>query len=329
MSAILFVKINILVALAAVLMDRFVGYPEWLYSIIRHPVVWVGALIRLCDSRMNRENLASGSKTLLGLITLVIILAFVLAATVPLTVWLRSQSWGFLVEAILAAGLISQKSLLRHVEAVAAGLKQSLQEGRKAVSHIVGRDPDLLDEAGVARGAIESLAENSSDGVIAPIFWLLVAGLPGIAIYKAVNTADSMIGHKSEKYRNFGTASARLDDLLNLPASRLAGLLFAGARTLSDLSGAVTAWKTMVRDAGKHVSPNAGWPEAAAAGALDIRLGGPRKYGGREVKLPWLGTGKINIDASDIHRALDLAVVMFNLVAVLLGLALLAVYLLN
>jgi adenosylcobinamide-phosphate synthase len=172
------------------------------------------------------------------------------------------------------------------------------------VSHIVGRDPEALDEAAVARAAIESLAESTSDGVIAPLFFLILGGLPGIALYKAVNTADSMIGHKTERHLQFGWAAARFDDLLNLIPARLTALLIAGAAFFLKGAHPEAAWSTALSDAKKHESPNAGWPEAAFAGALGFRLGGPRSYGGEPVDLPSFGTGRADLTPSDIERAL-------------------------
>jgi adenosylcobinamide-phosphate synthase len=174
------------------------------------------------------------------------------------------------------------------------------------VSAIVGRDPAHLDESGIAKAALESLAENASDGVVAPVFWFAIAGLPGIALYKAINTADSMIGHKSQRYLKFGWAAARLDDLVNLPCSRLSGLLFVAAAGLTNSDSGRAAFTAMMRDAGKHVSPNAGWPEAALAGALGIRLGGPRSYDGRTVDLATMGEGRSQLEANDIRRGLRL-----------------------
>ena len=186
--------------------------------------------------------------------------------------------FGFIVVAILASSLIAQRSLYEHVARVADALERDgLDAGRRAVSQIVGRDPDALDEAGVARAAIESLAENFSDGVVAPVFWLAVGGLAGGAAYKAINTADSMIGHRTPRHEDFGFAAARLDDLVNLPASRLAALLIVLA---SGASARRTPGRAVWRDARKHRSPNAGWPEAAMAGALGLSLAGPRVYGG-------------------------------------------------
>jgi adenosylcobinamide-phosphate synthase len=206
---------------------------------------------------------------------------------------------------LLASSLLAQRSLDQHVAAVASGLEQhGIEGGRRAVAMIVGRDPDRLDEAGVSRAAIESLAENFSDGVVAPLVWLALAGLPGMLIYKAINTADSMIGHLSDRHRAFGWAAARFDDLINLPASRLAALWLVLAAAIIPGASVRGAWRAVGRDARKHRSPNAGWPEAAMAGALDLRLAGPRVYHGEVVADGWMGDGQAEANASDIRRAL-------------------------
>jgi adenosylcobinamide-phosphate synthase len=231
------------------------------------------------------------------------LLLIVTAAIAWLVSALVSLLWGgWVIEALIATTLIAQKSLADHVRQVADALDLSLEDGREAVSRIVGRDPAKLDEEAVCRAAIESLAENCSDGIVAPALSYALLGLPGLALYKAINTADSMIGHKSERFLHFGWAAARLDDLVNLPFSRLTGLLFAAASP-----GRFTeAWRLMRRDAPQHVSPNAGWPEAAIAAALGIRLGGPRSYGGRHVELAWMGEGRKELDRTDIRDGLNL-----------------------
>jgi adenosylcobinamide-phosphate synthase len=197
--------------------------------------------------------------------------------------------------------------LHHHVANVALALEQGgVAAGRAAVSHIVGRDTAALDEAGVARAAIESLAENFSDGVVAPVLWMVIGGLPGAALYKAINTADSMIGHRTERYEAFGWAAARLDDLVNLPASRLAALLLIAAAALREDASAVEAWRTVWLDAPRHRSPNAGYPEAAMAGALGLSLAGPRVYGGVRIDDAAMGGGRWDANAADIRRALTL-----------------------
>ncbi|MEI7611134.1 MAG: CobD/CbiB family cobalamin biosynthesis protein, partial [Rhodospirillaceae bacterium] len=214
--------------------------------------------------------------------------------------------FGWLGEGVLAGGLLAQRSLREHVAAVAAGLRSGLAEGRLAVSMIVGRDPETLDEAAVSRAAIESLAENFSDGVVAPAFWLLLGGLPGIALYKAINTADSMIGHRTPRHEAFGWAAARLDDFVNLPGSRLTALLLAASAALGADTSPGAAFAAVWRDAGRHRSPNAGWPEAAMAGALGLRLAGPRIYAGIAVEDAWMGDGRAAVTADDIDAALEL-----------------------
>lgn len=306
-------------AFLALLGDRIFGYPAAVERRIGHPVQWLGALIGLLDRTLNRPGADKQSGRMLGALALAAALGLALAVTVPLALALRSNPYGVLLEALLAVPFLAQRSLARAVAAVADGLDQSLGQGRSAVSHIVGRDPARLDRSGVVRGAIESLAENASDAVVAPALWLALFGLPGIVVYKTVNTADSMIGHRSERYRHFGWAAARFDDVLNLPASRLTGLLFAAAATMDGRGR--TALKTMWRDAPRHVSPNAGWPEAAMAGALDLRLGGPRSYEGRTLDLAWLGRGRQNLDQGDIRRALELYERMLNYVLILMAAA--------
>jgi adenosylcobinamide-phosphate synthase len=294
-------------ALAALAIEAAFGYPQGLYARIGHPVTWLGALIATLDRTLNRESDSATRRKAAGIAALLILLAVTLVATLVLV-----RLCGLLGPlalmplALLASSLIAQRSLHEHVARVAEGLERGLPEGRAAVSMIVGRDPESLDEAGVARAAIESLAENFSDGVVAPAFWLAVVGLPGIALYKAVNTADSMIGHKTPRHLAFGWAAARLDDLVSLPASRLTALLLvASAATIPDADPA-SAWRTVRRDAGRHRSPNAGWPEAAMAGALGLRLAGPRIYGAVRVEDGWMGDGRAQANAADIRRALGL-----------------------
>ena len=214
---------------------------------------------------------------------------------------------GLIVLALLSSTLLAQRSLHEHVAAVSAGLRErGIVGGREAVSMIVGRNPNSLDEAGVSRAAIESLAENFSDGIVAPAFWLGLGGLPGAALYKAANTADSMIGHRTPRHEAFGWASARFDDLVNLPASRLSALLIVAAAALNRNASPGSALRAVRRDASHHRSPNAGWPEAAMAGALGLRLAGPRTYGNVRVEDRWMGDGRAEANAQDIDRALAL-----------------------
>jgi adenosylcobinamide-phosphate synthase len=293
-------------AALALLVERFTGYPDWAYRRAGHPVEWLGWLIAWLDSTLNRPQSSPLRSRLSGVAALMILLVVAGAASLAVTLLARLLPLGWVVEALCAVPLLAQKSLRDHVAAVAEALERSLPEARTAVAMIVGRDPASLDESGVSRAALESLAENASDGVVAPVLWFAIAGLPGIVLYKAINTADSMIGHRSRRYLHFGWATARLDDLANLPASRLTGLLFAGAAWFADQQSARRALTAMWRDAGRHVSPNAGWPEAALAGALGISLGGPRSYDGRQVDLATMGQGRGDLSRADIRAGLGL-----------------------
>ncbi len=297
-------------ALVALLIEAAVGYPQAVFRRIGHPVSWIGALIASCERAWNGAERSFIARRWLGVVTLVVLVAVAATAGMglsELSFRILGSVGGLLVTAVLASTLLAQRSLDDHVADVAAALERvGLDAGRLAVSQIVGRDPNVLDEAGVSRAAIESLAENFSDGVVAPLFWLVVAGLPGALVYKTINTADSMIGHKSERYLAFGWAAARTDDIVNLPASRLAALWFVIAAPFVRGASARDAVRTIRRDALRHRSPNAGWPEAAMAGALGFKLAGPRVYGGKIVDDHFMGNGRADLDAADVRRALAL-----------------------
>lgn len=290
------------------MLEMNVGYPDRLFRAIGHPVTWIGRLISCLDNTLNRATDSDRRRRLLGVVALIVIVGLPGALAFALQWVLLMHFAGFLISIVLYSTLLAQKSLAQHVEAVAKALDSGgLPAGRQAVSQIVGRDPETLDRAGVARAAIESLAENFSDGIVAPAFWLGVGGLGGGVAYKAANTADSMIGHRSPRHEAFGWAAARFDDLINLPASRLTGLLLVAAAVLMPGASAGNAWRAMWRDAGKHRSPNAGWPEAAMAGALGIALAGPRSYGGVMGDFAYMGEGgRRDVTAADIRRALRL-----------------------
>src|SRR6202453_702924 len=280
-------------ALAAAILDVTVAYPQSVYRAIGHPVTWMGALLAALERRLNRPTLGFSVRRASGVLALILYLGVVGVCAALVSSFAPPGPVGFAVLAILAAVLSAQQSLDRHVRAVAEGVEQGgLAAGRAAVAKIVGRNPATLDAAGVARAALESLAENFSDGVVAPLFWIALGGLTGGALYKAVNTADSMIGHKTERFFAFGWAAARLDDLVNLPASRMAALWLIAAAALSPDASAREAWRTVARDARRHRSPNAGWPEAAMAGALGVRLAGPRVYGQTRVDDRFMGDGR-------------------------------------
>lgn len=311
----------VLIAFLALLIETGVGYPDRLFRAIGHPVTWIGRLISWMDGRFNRDAASPSTRRMAGIAALLVLLAVSIAAGLVLQRLLAGWA-GLLLLAVLASSLLAQRSLRVHVEAVAAALEAGgLEAGRVAVSHIVGRDPQSLDEAGVSRAAIESLAENFSDGVVAPAFWLAVAGLPGGIAYKAVNTADSMIGHKTARHLAFGRAAARCDDLVNLPASRLSALLFCAAAALLPGASPSGAWRAIRHDARRHKSPNAGWPEAAMAGALGLALAGPRSYSGIQVDDVFMGEGgRRDANAADIRRALRLYRIADALLIVLAGL---------
>jgi adenosylcobinamide-phosphate synthase len=272
----------------ALLIDGALGEPGWLWRRLPHPVVLMGRAVGWADRLLNRGSFRRQKGVLA--IVLLVFFAIVIGYMIRLS--------GVVGETIVAAILMAQRSLMQHVSAVAAALRRSLDAGRDAVRLIVGRDPGSLNEAAVARAAVESAAENFSDGVVAPAFWFCVAGAPGIIAYKMINTADSMIGYRSEKYLEFGWASARLDDLVNLVPARISGFIIAlAARQRRVLH-------VMLRDAAKHRSPNAGWPEAAAAGALGLALAGPRRYGETLTKDPYLNAdGRQAATAADIDAS--------------------------
>ncbi len=307
----------------SLLLEAGFGYPTRLFQWVGHPVTWIGAAIDRAERRWNRPaqrhatRRLVGSVTLLGLLIIVALLSYLIASGLGTALaWLAHQTGNtaavggiaaLLLTALLASTLLAQRSLDAHVAAVAEALERSgVAEGRQAVALIVGRDTDRLDLAGVCRAAIESLAESFSDGVVAPALWLALAGLPGAAVYKAINTADSMIGHRTDRYSAYGWAAARLDDVANWPAARLASLWLIVAAALTPTASARGAMSTVWRDAGHHRSPNAGWPEAAMAGALGISLAGPRSYGGAAIAGRWIGDGSANATASDIRAALRL-----------------------
>ncbi|KQR68884.1 adenosylcobinamide-phosphate synthase CbiB [Rhizobium sp. Leaf341] len=301
---------RLVILAAGLLLDRLVGDPDWLWRRLPHPVVLFGAAIGICERRMNRPDLAPAQGRFRGALAIAGLL--VLSAAVGVLVHSALSRLGLVgaaLEALIVAVFLAQKSLSDHVLRVVRGLRGGgLAGGRHAVSMIVGRDPQSLDEAGVCRAAIESLAENFSDGVVAPLLWYALGGLPGLLAYKMLNTADSMIGHKTERHLYFGWASARLDDLANLPAARLSMLLIAGgAWWRSSQRAGRDAVSVALRDQGLHRSPNSGWPEAAMAGALDLQLAGPRLYAGARVEEPMMNAaGRPHATADDILRGVSI-----------------------
>jgi len=300
---------TLFVVVVALAFDALIGDPDWLWRRLPHPVAVIGSCIGWLDRTLNLDTRSPAQRKLAGVGVVILLLATSALAGILIEMALRQIAFGTLLIGLAASTLIAQRSLYLHVARVRDAFADGgLAEARRAVSMIVGRDPDQLDEAGVSRAAIESCAENFSDGVVAPVFWLALLGLPGLIAYKAINTADSMIGHLSPRYASFGWAAARLDDLVNLIPARLSGLLVAA---VAPVAGGATsaAFKVMWRDAAKHRSPNAGWPESATAGALGVALAGPRRYGTRIVDDVFLNAeARQEATSDDIGRALRLLI---------------------
>lgn len=298
-----------LLLVPAMLLDAALGEPKWLWSKLPHPAVLMGRAVGFADAKLNVRS----QRKLKGAVAMT-----VLGAAAVLLGWLIHLVPDFgVLEVLAAAILLAQKSLVQHVQAVADALRLSLGDGRRSVAMIVGRDTGGMDEAAVARAAIESAAENFSDGVIAPAFWFLIGGLPGLLLYKITNTADSMIGHRTERYAQFGWAAARFDDLLNLVPARVTALIIAAVHGRSD------ARMPILRDAVLHRSPNAGWPEAAMAVVLDLSLSGPRSYGGVMTAFPFVyPEGRRDAGPGDIDASV--AVLWRSWAGFLVGVAVLA-----
>jgi adenosylcobinamide-phosphate synthase len=293
--------------LLALLIELTAGYPDRLTQAIGHPVTWMGRLIAWLDRKLNRDGADAETRRRLGAVALLALLVIVGAIAFIVEAALLLLPLGLLLAALLASTMLAQRSLFLHVASVADALEEGgVDAGRMAVAQIVGRDVGTLDQAGIARAAIESLAENFSDGVVAPTIFMVIAGLPGAALYKAINTADSMIGHRSARYRDFGKTAAQLDDLVNLPASRLSAVLIVAAAAMSKATSAADAWAAAWRDGPRHISPNAGYPEAAMAGALGLSLGGPRAYDAAEIDGAAMGDGRRAAGVADIRAALAL-----------------------
>ncbi len=292
------------VLLLAILADAVIGDPAWLYRAWPHPVALLGRAVNWFDFRLNRDGRGTRAA---GAIALGAVVALAVTAGAVIHWLLSAIPYGWAAEALVMSTLIAGRGLYQHVAEVGRALERGdLGAARAAVAKIVGRETADLDEGGVARGGLESLAENFADGVVAPLFWGAILGLPGIAAYKAINTADSMIGHMTPRYRDFGWAAAKADDGANFLPARLAGLMIAGAALLVPGASARTALAAMMRDAPRHRSPNAGWPEAALAGALGLALAGPRRYHGVDAEDAWMGDGRAECTAADIRRGLGL-----------------------
>ena len=303
-------------ALAALAVDAVVGDPPALYRRVPHPVALLGGWIARLDAGLNDAALSGGRRIARGGAVVLVVTAAAAGAGALFQAAVQALASaaaspggfvaGFLAEAVAASVLVACRGLRDHVREVARGLDTGIAEARAAVAHLVGRDPASLDRPGVARAAIESLAENFADGVVAPLFWYVALGLPGLFACKAINTLDSMIGHHDPRYRHFGRVAARLDDAANWVPARLAAALLAGAALVVPGASAGGAVRAAFRDGGRHRSVNAGWPEAAMAGALGFALAGPRRYGGRTVEDAWMGDGRRDLGADDVRAAIRL-----------------------
>ena len=314
----------LLLLLAGLAIDAAFGDMPAVFAHLPHPIALTGRAIGFFEAKLNRPQRSERRRRERGIVTVVVLVAAAAGLGWALQWICRGSLAGALVEALAIGVLLVTRGLYDHVAAVAQALARGgLAAGRQAVSHIVGRDPLRLDRHGVARAAIESLAENFSDGVVAPVFWYLLLGLPGLFAYKMANTLDSMLGHRSERYRSFGWASARFDDLVNLVPAPISGVLLSFAALFAGGAVPGQALATMLRDGRKHHSPNAGWPEAAMAGALGLALAGPRPYAEGDVHDPWIGRGRPDATPADIVRALHL----YSLACRLLGGLILGVWL--
>ena len=296
-----------LIILLAFAIDALVGDPKRLYRIVPHPIVILGNSISGLEKLLNQSDQNNKRRFLGGVLVASLVTGGALLIGYVIAVLLNRYAFSMIFLAILASSLLAWRGLFDHVRDVAHGLDQSLGKGRIAVSHIVGRDPDTLDESGVSRAAIESLAENFSDGTVAPIFWFTLLGLPGLCAYKAINTLDSMIGHRNKRFEYFGKFAARFDDIVNFLPARITGFLLALAAGVLPTGNGRAAFRSMLEDGRKHRSINAGWPEAAIAGALDIALAGPRQYEGKQVTDNWINAnGQRNVGPNHIYKALQL-----------------------
>lgn len=289
------------------LADAVMGDPAALYKRIPHPVVVIGNFISWFETRLNSEGKSNGSRFVLGAVTSLATLAVFCCLALLIEIFAKAIPMGWVIIILLSSSLVAYKGLFQAVNAVKNGLHVSLEEGRAAVSHIVGRDPETLDKAGIARAGVESLAENFLDGTVAPLFWFLILGFPGLVLYKSINTLDSMIGHRNDRFEYFGKFAARLDDVVNYIPARITGLLIVISAVIVPKASAGNALRCMISDASKHNSVNAGWPEAAMAGAINMSLAGPRQYGGVMNDSPWMNErGRKDVGADDMQKALSI-----------------------
>ena len=300
----MFVTENILIIIIfAILIDSAIGDPDWLWKWMGHPVALFAKFVLFFD-KVRGTALSSNANKILGIFVIATLTLASVFVGIILVNLLQNSWWGILMSAVIASFFLAQKSLYNHVQEVKKALNNNdLELSRAKVSKIVGRDPKQLDESGVARATIESTAENLSDGIVAPVFWCILFGLPGLLAYKAINTADSTIGYKNDKFKNFGWATARLDDFVNFIPARLTALMIALSAPF--VNGSIkTALSIMINDAHQHNSPNAGWPEASMAGVLGITLAGPRTYSTHTEKGNWINkTGRNIVSSVDVQKS--------------------------
>ena len=297
----------LILLLIALALEAVLGEARFLFRVVPHPVRLIGGLVGFLERKLNREQRSETDRAVRGLLVVIVVAGLSLSVGV-LVAWLtQTYNFAWILELFLVTVLLAGRGLYDRVRAVGLALRdKGLDQARQAVSHIVGREPGRLDAHGVARGAIESAAENFCDAVVAPVFWYVLFGFPGLLVYKAVNTMDSMIGYRTPRHRAFGMTAARLDDALNLIPARLAGLFLALAALVVPTARPGAAFKVMLRDSGKHRSMNGGWPEGAVAGALDLALAGPRQYSDGPVADSWIGDGTARATHRDIRRTLYL-----------------------
>lgn len=295
----------LIVLLLALALDAYIGDPPGVYRLVPHPVALMGRIAGGLERRLNRPARSGATRRMRGAFMVLALVGLAAFAGWAIARLGRAVPFGWLVELLVAMTLVAQHDLYRRVRAVAVALEDGgLEAGREALRHIGDRNPATLDAFGVARGAIESCAGKLSGDIVAPVFWYVLLGLPGMLAYKIVDTLDRMIGHRSPRYREFGATAARLDDAIAYIPARITALIIAAAAAFVPSASPPRAFRAMLRDAGRHRSLNAGWPEAAMAGALDLALAGPRRYGDAVVKDAWMGSGRARAEPYDIRRAL-------------------------
>lgn len=287
--------IVILPLLVGWFLDLIFGDP----SKLPHPIVWFGKSIAFFEHHLNKgsHRKLKGALVAIGLIVSVFVITYLIRHYLNLLPSITGKGWGWVFDSILVFFCLAGTTLIREVREVFLAVDRSLEEGRKQVARIVGRDTTELSAQEVRTAALETLAENLSDGVIAPLFWFAILGVPGMLTYKMINTLDSMIGYKTERYRDFGCWAAHIDDVANYIPARLTALLMAIASPRKSLLRFI--W----RNGRRHASPNSGYPEAALAGILNCRFGGPHYYFGQLFPKPYIGENERELTTTDMKHA--------------------------